>query len=300
MLPKVILDTDIGDDIDDSFALLLAVLSKKMDIIGVTTCFRNSVKRAKIAKALLMTINQQIEVYPGEDLPLNGNIMYADFDQFDLAGEAVMPYYFKEMESIEIGRISALDFMMESIEKYPNEITIISIGPLTNLAKLLQTAPKTYHKIREVVFMGGQPDTNFKEWNVRCDVEATNLVFHADVPLKIVGLNVTSKCNFDQDDIKRVFDLKDTMYAPLLKKMFEAYLKFFDYKRNPVMHDPLTIACQIDSFCTFKPTHMDVIVHGQERGRTIIDSNNKNNPIQVATDVNPKALINYLFDTLES
>ena len=68
MLKKIILDTDIGDDIDDSFALIMAVLSKKVDLLGVTTCFRNTTKRAKIAKALLRSLGYDVEVYIGEGI----------------------------------------------------------------------------------------------------------------------------------------------------------------------------------------------------------------------------------------
>jgi purine nucleosidase/pyrimidine-specific ribonucleoside hydrolase len=299
MLPKVIIDTDIGDDIDDSFALLMAVLSNKMDIIGITTCFRDSRKRARIVKSLLNSISSDIEVYAGEDLPMNKNIIYAEFDKFNNDGEAIMPYYFSEMENLSISSTNAIDFIIDSVKKYPNEITVISIGPLTNLAKVEEKSPETYKLIKSILFMGGQTESIFKEWNVRCDVEAAKKVFSTGVPLKVIGLNVTSQCKLSLEDVAQVMKLEDKDYGSLLKRMLKAYLDFFDGKRLPVMHDPLTIACYYSDFCEYETHRVDVIDKGTERGRTIINPNSSNLEIAVANNVNVKEFLKYMFNTLD-
>lgn len=299
MLPKIIIDTDIGDDIDDSFALILAVLSRKMDIIGVTTCFRDSFKRAKIAKALLEAVGCKIEVYAGENQPHNQEMVYADFDKFDKEGNVIIPYYFEEMETYNVNEIHAVDFIIDSLEKYPNEITIVSIGPLTNLAEVIDRDPNIFSKVKSILFMGGQTESPFKEWNVRCDVEAAVKVYSANVPMKTVGLNVTSQCGLDYNKVDYIMSLDDIGYRPLLKKMLKAYIDFFDGRRMPIMHDVLTIACLIENYCEFKNCKVDVVADGEERGRTIINPLSSNLEIEVASEVNVDKFMDYLFTILE-
>lgn len=294
MLPKVIIDTDIGDDIDDSFALLLGVLSKKMDILGITTCFRNAKKRAKIARALLDSIDSNIEVYPGEDLPMSGPVLYADFDKFDVNNEVIMSYYFTEMSDLQINNKYAIDFMIETINKYPNEVSVISLGPLTNLAKLKEIDIKAFNKIKSITFMGGQTETDFKEWNVRCDIHAANQVFQGKVPIKCIGLNVTSKCKLTQASLNALMKTNQNSFGPLLKKMVKAYMDFFDGERLPIMHDPLTIACVIGDFCEYKRCKVDIAVCGDQAGQTIINPNSNNLEILVASKVHKKKFMDYL------
>lgn len=294
MQSKVIIDTDIGDDIDDVFAIALAVLSKKMNIVGITTCFRNASKRAKIAKALLNTLDANIPVYAGESNPLKQPFLIADFDQFDYKNEFVMPYYFNDMENIEINKTNAVDFMLKTIEENPNEITIISIAPLTNLAKAYQKSPETFQKVKEIVFMGGQTETMFKEWNVRNDVEAAKIIYESDIPMKIVGLDVTSQTKLNHKQIEKIRQTNNNDFQKLFNRMLNAYLSFFSGKRLPVMHDPLTIGCLIDDFCKFKMCHVEVLETGDNRGSTIIDESAAGHTKQLAYQVNVKQFIDYM------
>lgn len=298
MLPKVIIDTDIGDDIDDSFALLLSILSEKMEILGITTCFRDTFKRAQIVKALLKTLNKNIDVYAGSTLPMNNQIVYADFDKFDINGNVIMPYYFEEMSTYKIPTKSAIDFIIETANLYPNEVTIISIGPLTNLAKVMQKDLKSFNKIKDILFMGGQPTTSFKEWNIRCDVEAACLVFSGKVPMKSVGLNVTSKCKLSKNAVDNVLNSKSNSYDHLLSKMAKAYLDFFKGNRLPVMHDPLTIACMLGDFCEFKKCKIDIELEGKNRGQSIVNPHSKNQTIEVAYAVDEERFLEYLSSTI--
>ena len=152
-LPKVILDTDIGDDIDDAFALLLLLESHKFDVLGITTVFRNSIKRAKMAKQLIDSLGYDIKVYPGIDNPLKVSIddlispEIKQKEKVDENNKYLIPQWDESMEKCQIENKSAVDFIVESVNKYPNEITIIPIGPMTNIASAIKKDPSIANKI---------------------------------------------------------------------------------------------------------------------------------------------------------
>lgn len=300
MRQPIILDTDIGDDIDDSFALLLAVLSGKVELLGVTTCFRDTVKRAKIAKALLKALGQKTEVYAGEGLPLNNHIVYANFDRFDADQCVVMPHYLEAFDTETFSPVPAVDYILDTLKKQPHEITLVSIGPMTNLARAYMKDPATFRLAKQILFMGGHPTTSFKEWNIRSDVEAAHLVFGSGVPVVMVGINVTGDCRLTPAHIERFMGLEDTGYRPLMKAMLQAYLDFFDGQRLPVMHDPLTVSCLFERFCTFESHPIDVVLEGPERGRTRISEHNHQVPVQVAKTSDSHRFLEYLFHLIET
>ena len=153
---KIIIDTDIGDDIDDAYALALAVRMKKFDILGVTTVFRNSMQRAKIASALLGALGEDPEVYAGEDYPYKAAFQVEDFEERLPDGRPVIPHYFPEFASAPVRSLSAVDFIAEQAEKAPGEVTLMAIGPLTNLAKTAEKYPNSFRKLSRIICMGGR------------------------------------------------------------------------------------------------------------------------------------------------
>jgi len=299
MRPKIIIDTDIGDDIDDAFALLLAVLSPDIELIGVTTVFRDAVKRAKIASSFLKSMDASIPVHPGCDLPLNGVTVHGDHDKFDTSGHPIMSHYFKEYDTEPVSTTHASDFILESVRTHPGDITLVSIGPMTNLARAYQKDPETFRRLKRILFMGGHPTSHFKEWNIRCDIEAAKVVFDSGVSLKMVGLNVTSKSGLTLSDLKRIRSWDDSGFRLELKRMLDAYVGFFEGTRLPVMHDPLTLSCLTHDFCTFAPMRLDVVTEGAGRGRTLVVKGSDRHEMEVAVDVDVHAFMAFMFDTIE-
>src|SRR5690554_5986232 len=132
---KLIIDTDIGDDIDDAYAIAFALNRKEFDILGITTVYRNSLQRAKIVSALLDAYDRKdISVYPGEDYPLKNEMHIEDFMTLLPDGRPNIPHYFEELNQYDVSDLNAVDFILQQAEKYPNQITIVAIGPYTNLA----------------------------------------------------------------------------------------------------------------------------------------------------------------------
>ncbi len=140
---------------------MMTVNSKDIDLLGVTTVFRNAEKRGKIAKAILHEMNEDILVYAGLDDPFNQDVYEVLSDEvkkvekFDKMGKYLPPQYKEEMDNFSLDGNNAVEFINSKVVKYPNEVTLVGIGPLTNLATFIKTYPKTAKLVKEVVIMGG-------------------------------------------------------------------------------------------------------------------------------------------------
>lgn len=153
---KIILDTDIGDDIDDAFALSILLNEKNADLLGVTTVFRNSYKRAKMASYLIKTFGKDVKVYAGCDEPLIAKVEtllspeIKAKEKLDENGKYLIPQYFNEMDEGVVEKQHAVDFIIEQVHKYPNEITLVGIGPLTNIALAIRKDPSICSLLKEI------------------------------------------------------------------------------------------------------------------------------------------------------
>lgn len=183
---KIIIDTDIGDDADDALALCLALKSPELEVAGITTVFRNTAARAKIAVSLLRMMGRDdIPVYAGLGRPL---VQPADVN-------AVPIQLFEDMKDLPYCReLGAVDYLYQTLSQAQDPITLVAIGPLTNIAMLLQTHPEVSNKIQELVIMGGAFYMHYTEWNILCDPEAAHIVFSSGVPVRAIGLDVTTRC----------------------------------------------------------------------------------------------------------
>ena len=246
-LPKVILDTDIGDDIDDSFALLLLLESKAFDVLGVTTVFRNAEKRAHMAKQLIDSLGYNVDVYPGEDFPIKSKIedliepKIKAKEVLDEKGKYLFPQWNESMRNSKIMQENAVNFIISQVNKYPNEVTIITIGPMTNLARALEKDPSIEDKIKEVRIMGGGLNIPYAEWNVFCDPEAAYKIYHSKIKnITQVGCNVTLQTGLSPQDVE---DLKNNK-SKTIALVYDAMMRWFKHYEfaTPVMHDPLTVA----------------------------------------------------------
>ena len=207
-LKKVILDTDIGDDIDDSFALLLLLESHKFNCLGVTTVFRNSLKRAKMAKQLIRSLGYDIKVYRGIDNPLKQNIDHLiskeikEKEKYDEDGKYIFPQYDKSMENEKVEDENAVDFIIRMIHLYPHEVTLIPIGPLTNIASAIKKDPTIVPLIKEIRLMGAGLNLNFVERNIFCDPDAAKIVFSSNInKIVAVTINVTSLTSLTEEEV---------------------------------------------------------------------------------------------------
>lgn len=264
---KIIIDTDVGDDIDDAYAIVLAMASPEFDLLGVTTVFKNVAQRAYIAKSLLSAGNRgEVPVYAGINRPLRQSVQAFEYEREGEDGLPVLRHYWEEMRRFRYEQGSAVDFILDCAERYPGEVTLVGIGPLTNLAQAYEKAPETFRKLRELVLMNGWFTDAYPEWNVMCDPEAARIVYKSGVPVRAVGVNCTQTTEICGRNLERLRSLSGAC-GDLLNRMLDIW--FADNRRNCVMHDGLAIASMYGDFVSFERQNIYLPLEEGVRGYTL-------------------------------
>ena len=292
----MILDTDIGDDIDDAYALSL-LLAENANLLGVTTVYRNSLQRAKIAKRLISLFGKSdVDVYVGEDYPEVEPLK--KFEKADKDGKANIPHYIDTEMKDELVKEGAVDFILDTLKKHPNEVTVLAIGPLTNLARAIEKDRETFALAKELLLMGGNFSEYDVEWNFLCDPEAAKTVFECGVPIKAVGVDITRKCTFVENTLECFSQLQSEKYK-LLVKMTKIWIEHNEERgQPPTMHDPLAISTLFqDGLVTFKKGKFKIHLSDKARAMSLADE--RGTEIEYAADVDVEAFRQYLCETLK-
>ena len=238
---KIIIDTDNGDDIDDLFTLYLALSLKQLDIVGITTVYGNTNLRARqINKTLSLANRKDIAVYAGcgnaiQSLhPLKTDTIDCQYSE-DLMDDKYKPVN----ENENCMGDSAIDYLISCAKKYKEELTIVCIGPLTNIAKAILKDKEAMSKVKYVM-MGGSFSKIEREWNIACDYQAAKIVFDSKLDLTAIGVDVTRKVEISNKLQKVILNKKfDDKYADYL---IECANRWFNCcHRKIVLHDPLTL-----------------------------------------------------------
>lgn len=181
----VILDTDIGGDIDDAYALAQVLHSPELKLLGVTTVSGDAVARARLAAKLLVVAGRsEIPVYAGTSTA---------------AQYIAQTEWAKDFSSPALHLAGGVNFMREQVNAHPGEITLIAIGELTNIAALLNSEPGIGAKIKAIALMGGSVQRGYApgsapepEWNIKSNAAAARTVFTSGVPLLVAPLDSTA------------------------------------------------------------------------------------------------------------
>lgn len=290
---KIIIDTDIGDDVDDLFALLFAETAP-INVIGYTTVFRNSVQRAKMIKYILRKLSlRDLPVYAGIDKPLVQKIQDLRtpemYQKEERLGYYRLPQYIDEMDGEKIDEGNAVDFIIDSAKKYGKELVLMAIGPLTNVALAISKEPEIMKGIKELRIIAGAYDLPFAEWNVLCDPEAARIVFTSGIDIKVFGLNVTSKCPLTDEMLDVLKNIKNEN-VKFIKTMIDMWFAHYNFER-PVMHDPLLIASFLDDKAvTYYKKNLLIDLSKEKRGFTIIEDEPSiyNSQVEIGLEVEPE------------
>jgi purine nucleosidase len=183
----VILDTDIGDDIDDAFALALVLRSPEFHLLGITTEFGDTELRARLVDRYLAAVGRS-------DIPVAAGVETAAANHFTQAAYA--------RSEPDRKHLDAVDFLLGQIRAHPGEITLLSIGPLPNVEAAIARDPATFHMLKRVVMMGGSIYRGYDsarsastppepEWNIRCDPAGAQALLHSGVPVFLLPLDST-------------------------------------------------------------------------------------------------------------
>ena len=282
-MQKIIFDTDIGDDIDDALALAFAIMSGKVDVLGVTTVFRNAEQRAEFACCLLEALGRtDVPVYTGIGKTLLQSI--PDWQQVAASHRPRQMEVLKKQEpSIQPQSDHAVDFIIETVMAGDGDITLVPVGPFTNIAAAFTLEPRLVQKAK-ICMMGGATDRVRPEWNALCDPEATRIVFGTGVPITMVGLDVTTKCVMSYEQVKTI----GAVDRPINQICFELiHLWGGDNPEpRPTLHDPLAVATLIDpTLCETREMRIEVETRANHlRGATVPVAGESNTSVCVSVD----------------
>ena len=227
---KFIIDTDIGDDVDDAFAVSLAVKAKA-DLIGITTVYKNTVKRATLLSEYLKILSVNIPVYAGYEKTIS------DFTP-DWHSDILEEVKESELIKKDFDPEAAVDFLISSAKKHGKNLTIICLGPLTNIAKAFIRDEATMKSVK-FVMMGGAYYTQYIDWNVFCDVAAAKIVFDKAENLTAIGADVTHLLEVPEDVLQMFLKRGGKLAEKLSYDITLWRGKKTDKK--VVLHDPLAV-----------------------------------------------------------
>ncbi|GAC1404805.1 MAG: pyrimidine-specific ribonucleoside hydrolase RihA [Ktedonobacteraceae bacterium] len=254
----VVLDTDIGDDIDDALALALALHSPEIDLRGITTVFGDTQKRAQLAQHMLHVFQREdIPIAIGVGKPLQQRHPPSGVAQAEILGN-------KSFERETFSTFSGPELIVQQALEHSGKLTLVCIGPLTNVAFALLIEPRIATAIKSIVMMGGSSGMPLPEWNVRSDVKAAHMILSSGIPVTMIGLNVTTRCQLCKQDIEQLRASTATQ-AKLLYQLITIWQQYHPrfHPRLPFLHDPLTVVTVcMPELLQFR----DMNVHIVERG----------------------------------
>lgn len=296
MAKPIIVDCDPG--IDDAIAIFLAIASEELDVKLVTTCAGNLSLNTVTRNALqlLNFAGQNIEVAPGADKPLLKELVVAE----EVHGESGLGGIQLGEANYSVSKRSAWEAMRDVLIHSEQKVTIVAIGPLTNVALLLKAYPEVRDQIEQITIMGGACDggntTPVAEFNIYVDPHAAQIVFDSGLPIQMFGLDVTMKVTILKHEIEAIRNMGNRTGA-LVGKLLDFYSRD---NRVMGMHDPCTIAYLIDSsLFTLTPCYVQVETNSQlTMGQTVVDRTSRLKNAEIAFDVDRNRMIDLLYDSL--
>lgn len=307
---KIIIDTDPG--IDDSMAILMAFQTPSVEILGMTTTFGNVTTKDATRNALLLCEIAGcpgVPVAEGSPVPLKGEEpRVADFVHgADGLGNISLP----PPKSKKIDK-SASEFLVDKVSEYPGEVSILALGPLTNLALAVKRDKSFAKNVKRVVVLGGSffalGNVNpAAEANIYGDPEAADIVFTSGANIVVVGINITTQVKLTDDDLQEVRQ-SEGRHAQLLSDMCKFY-RDWHVKSDGVygifLHDPVSfVAIVRPDLFTYKTGVVRVETQGICVGHTLMDQGLKtwnsdnpwtgHSPISVAWTVNVEEVLAYI------
>lgn len=277
MTQKIIIDTDPGHD--DAMALMLACKSAELDVIAVTTVCGNSTieNTTRNARFILEFIGcDNIPVYSGAEKPLRQELIQAV-----VHGASGLEGINPTREAGLTG--DAVDRILRLVKSSPNEITIVTLGPLTNIAHAIQKDPETMKLVKEIISMGGAINVagnknRVAEFNIFVDPEAADIVMRSPIKKTLVPLDACNHVLMQLDDVARI---NNDSSRELLNKMLVPYIANLEKdtgEKGALMYDPLTVFYLLHpTSCRVEEQSVQIETKGEiTRGMTVVDKRKVN------------------------
>lgn len=310
MTPKrIIIDTDPG--VDDALAILLAFASPEIQIEGLTTTQGNvTVEKAtqNALSILEMLKASHIPIAKGCSLPMVGPLLASEHVHGESGiGNAILPPPKAQPVSQH-----AIDYLIERFLAEPGELSLFTIGPLSNVAFAIRKEPRFASAVKELVIMGGAIReggniTAQAEFNIYADPHAAHVVFHSGIPITLIPLDVTHKCMLYTKDVQRLQQIT----SPISQFIYDASAVYLEFTKEKTgidgcaLHDPLTLATIIaPELLTLEEYYVDVDISGGiSNGKTFADfyhTTGKPSNMKVALDVHGGDFIELFLQRMET
>lgn len=305
---RILIDTDPG--IDDALAILLALASPEVKLAGITVVHGNCNRDQGVINALSvleLAREDHIPVAAGFSRPLVQPALFAE----ETHGPQGLGYATLAPPQTRAHPSHAVDFIIEKTLANPQDLTIVAVGPLTNLAVAMRKEPKIIEALEEVIIMGGAIRhqgnvTPLAEYNTYADPHAAHIVFHSGAPITLVPLDVTYQCLLTAKDVERL----QKYPSPIVEFIAQAtrfYMEFHDSYQSMegcVINDPLALSLAFDpSLCDTQELYVDVdISGGVSMGNTFADfyeMESKAPNMKVALDVEARRFIEVFISRIE-
>lgn len=263
MAVKLFIDTDIGDNVDDAFALALAARLPDVELVGVTTVGSMVVTRAQLARKVLATSDRRgVPVSAGCSQALIG------LPSHHLPEQAAV---LDEVDKLFFPSANGIDFLRDAIRRNPGELVVVVLGAMTNIALTLRVEPALCRLIRRLVVMAGTEALHYAETNVRNDPEAASIVFSSGVPFVMVPKDITQHAVVPEIMLERLRQ-SDSPSCKLLWEMTQIWLQGTGAK-TPVLNDPLAVAIAVrPEIAKLERVRVEVELRGTHtRGFTIVN-----------------------------
>ena len=329
MKKKFIIDADTGSD--DAVAILMALRDPRVEVLGITVVSGNVPMKQGILNTLATAelCDERVRVYGGAEKPLIREYkeIYT-LDEFAAHVKTLSPdsataqsvHGIDGMGDIgikpqnkEYENQNAVNFLIDSFNENPNEITLVTLGPLTNIATAIQEDPSIVEKVKHCYVMGGTSDgtgnvSAAAEYNIWVDPEAAKTVFNSGLQITMVGWDNSYKYAMLKDEEINILKSLETKYAAfcvdIQKTLIElTYATYGFYGFD--LPDPITMAIAIDNKLIVESQQLHVVVDARDgitRGQTIVDyfdAEKKEQNIRVVTKSDEKGFLNLLSELVK-
>ena len=308
-MKKVLLDFDIGTEIDDAIALAYLLANPECELVGITTACGESIKRAEMASVLCHAAGKKVPIHAGCERPLLIPQMETTAPQ-----AAILPHY---EHDTGFAPNTAIPFMQKVIRENPGEVTLLAVAPMTNLGLLFAMDPELPELLDGLYLLCGSPthqrhdvvteslsamerddfirvlaSQGILENNSIVDPNATSIVYRARCRNFVnIGNNVSSRVVMTPDEAERRFR------HPIMQVVMSIAREWFKDEPRVSFHDPLAAVCIFnDDVCSYKRGYMDCVLDSRLLGGMTIFREDPAGPHQVAWDVDGDKFFEHLFE----
>lgn len=308
-MKKVLLDFDIGTEIDDAIALAYLLANPVCELVGITTSCGESIKRAEMASVLCRAAGKKVPIHAGCERPLLITQMETTAPQ-----AAILPHY---EHDTGFAPNTAIPFMQKVIRENPGEVTLLAVAPMTNLGLLFAMDPELPELLDGLYLLCGSPthqrhdvvteslsamerddfirvlaSQGILENNSIVDPHATSIVCRARCRNFVnIGNNVSSRVVMTPEEAERRFR------HPIMQVVMSIAREWFKDEPRVSFHDPLAAVCIFnDDVCSYKRGYMDCVLDSRLLGGMTIFREDPAGPHQVAWDVDGDKFFEHLFE----